>query len=273
MLDAEDRFGELTDDAIAGSWRIFQRRRGHRYSLDDLVTAWEAARTRPDARSYADLGCGIGSVLLMVAYKLDSAARIAAIEAQEVSFELARRNLARNGVDERVRLVQGDLRRPDLFDVLGGSRFDLVTGTPPYLAPEAASPSTDDQRTHARLEMRGGVEAYLAAAAPLLAEGGRFIVCCDARRPERALEGGAAAGLVPVRRRDVVPRAGRKGPLFTVWTFARRGDVSGPPIEESPLVARDERGGRTDMAHDLRRFFDLCVNEMEPPSPGKWRRR
>ena len=34
-------FGELTDDAIAGDWRITQRRRGHRYSLDALVTGPE----------------------------------------------------------------------------------------------------------------------------------------------------------------------------------------------------------------------------------------
>ncbi|HJL20252.1 MAG TPA: methyltransferase, partial [Sandaracinaceae bacterium LLY-WYZ-13_1] len=209
--------GELTDDALAGDWRVWQRRRGHRYSLDDVATAWEAARARPDARSYADLGCGLGSVLLMVAYKLGPDARVAAIEAQAQSVSLARRNLARNGLDARVRLVHGDLRRADLAEALGGS-FELVTGTPPYLPPETASPSTDAQRTHARLEMRGGVEAYLAAAAPLLASGGRFVVCCDARRPERALEGGAAAGLAAVRRRDVVPRAGRKGPLFTVWT-------------------------------------------------------
>lgn len=261
--------GELTDDAIAGSWRVFQRRRGHRYSLDDLVTAWEAARARPDARSYADLGCGLGSVLHMVAYRLGADARLAAIEAQAVSLALAERNLARNGLRARVRLVHGDLRRPDLREALGGAPFDLVTGTPPYLPPDRASPSTDAQRTYARLEMRGGVEDYLAAAAPLLAEGGRFVVCCDARRPDRALDGGAAAGLAPVRRRDVVPRAGRKGPLFTVWTFGRAADVDAPLVEEPPLVARDADGGRTPIAHALRRFFGLPVNEAEPPSPGK----
>src|SRR5690606_20868055 len=101
-----------------------------------------------------------------------------------------------------------------------GEPFELVTGTPPYLPPGRGSPSTDAQRTYARLEMRGGVEAYLAAAAPILAPGGRFVVCCDARAPERAIEGGEAVGLAPVCRRDVVPRAGHKGPLFTVWTFA-----------------------------------------------------
>src|SRR5690606_3840307 len=145
---------------------------------------------------YADLGCGIGSVLLMVAHKLPSDAQIAGIEAQAQSFALATRNVERNGEApaRRVRPVHGDLRTPALNAALGGP-FDLVTGTPPYLPPGRGSPSTDAQRTYARLEMRGGVEDYLAAAARVLAPGGRFVVCCDARRPQRALEGGLAAGL------------------------------------------------------------------------------
>ncbi|HEY8429101.1 MAG TPA: methyltransferase [Sandaracinaceae bacterium] len=257
--------GELTDDALAGPFRVLQRRRGHRYSLDDVATAWEAARTRPEARSYADLGCGIGSVLLMVAYKLPRDAALAAIEAQAQSYALARENVRRNGLADRVRLVHGDLREPDLLERLGGARFELVTGTPPYLPPAHASPSTDEQRTYARLEMRGGIEEYVRAAARILAPGGRFVVCCDARRPERVLRAAREVGLAPARRRDVVPRAGRKGPLFTVWTLAGE-DVE--LVVEPPLVARDEGGGRTPEAHALRRFFDLPVNEAEPPSPG-----
>ncbi len=258
---------ELTDDALTGRFRVWQRRRGHRYSLDDVATAWEAARALPDVRSYADLGCGIGSVLLMVAHKLSPNARLAAIEAQQGSIDLARRNLARNALPARVQLVHGDLRAPDLLELLGGVPFELVTGTPPYVPPGRGSPSTDEQRTYARIEMRGGVEDYLAAASRILAPAGRVVVCCDARTPERALDGAHAAELAPICRRDVVPRAGRKGALFTVWTFGRA-ESGSTFVHEPALVARDEGGARTDAAHALRRFFDLSVNENEPPSPG-----
>jgi tRNA1Val (adenine37-N6)-methyltransferase len=57
---------ELSCDALTADFRLFQRRRGHRFSLDDLATAWVAARARPDARVVLDLGCGVASVLLMV---------------------------------------------------------------------------------------------------------------------------------------------------------------------------------------------------------------
>jgi tRNA1(Val) A37 N6-methylase TrmN6 len=33
---------ELTLDALAGRWRIYQLRNGHRFSADDLLTAWTA---------------------------------------------------------------------------------------------------------------------------------------------------------------------------------------------------------------------------------------
>jgi hypothetical protein len=76
-------------------------------------------------------------------------------------------------------------------------------------------------------------------------------------------------GLAPVRQRDVIPRRGHKGALFTVWTFAHQSAHEGSLVVEPPLVTRDEHGGRTEEAHALRRYFDLPVNEAEPPSPGK----
>lgn len=241
---------ELTDDAITGSYRVLQRRRGHRYSLDDLLTADEAVRARPGARRCLDLGCGLGSVLLMAAWRLPRATFVG-IEAQDVSFDLACRNVERNGLGARVELFRGDLRDDARLEGLGP--FDLITGTPPYFPPGTATPSPDPQRAAARVELRGGVEDYLATAGRLVAEDGRVVVCADARRPERVLDGAARAALTPVRRLDAIPRAGRDGALFTVWTLARRGELSVAP----PFVARDVDGARTTQYVALRGAFGL----------------
>lgn len=53
--------GDITFDILAGAWRIFQLRHGHRFSTDDLLTAWAAVRANPEARRLLDLGAGIGS--------------------------------------------------------------------------------------------------------------------------------------------------------------------------------------------------------------------
>ena len=241
---------ELTSDAITASFRLIQRRRGHRFSVDDLATAWEAVHAAPDATTFLDLGCGIGSVLLMVAWRLP-AARGFGIEAQDVSIELARRNVRENGLDERVRLFHGDLR-----EVTRGwphGTCALVTGTPPYLPLGTASPSPDPQRAAARIELRGGVEDYLAAAARVLSPDGVVVVCADGRYPERVTRGAAAAALVPVRRVDIVPRAGR-GALFSVWTCAR---ASRGTLDHAEVIMRDDKGERTEASLSMRRTFGL----------------
>jgi tRNA1(Val) A37 N6-methylase TrmN6 len=239
---------ELTSDAITASFRITQRKRGHRFSVDDLATAWEAVRAAPNATSFLDLGCGIGSVLLMVAWRLENA-RGFGIEAQEISFALAQRNVRENGIADRVAVVHGDLREvtrawPD--------RHELITGTPPYLPIGTASASPDPQRAAARLELRGGVEDYLGAAARVLADTGVVVVCADGRMPERVIDGAAAAGLSPTRRVDIVPRAGR-GTLFSVWTCGR----VARELEHVTVVMRDAAGQRTTASIEMRRTFGM----------------
>jgi tRNA1Val (adenine37-N6)-methyltransferase len=241
---------ELTSDAVTATFRLVQRRRGHRFSIDDLATAWEAARAAPAAETVLDLGCGVGSVLLMVAWRRPEA-QCFGIEAQETSIELARRNVRDNGLADRVRLFHGDLR--ELTRDWPHGRCALVTGTPPYLPLGTAPPSPDPQRAAARLELRGGVEDYLAAAARVLAPEGLVVVCADGRAPGRVVEGAAAAGLCPVRRVDIVPRAGKRA-LFSVWTCARstRGAV-----EHLEVVMRDKQGERTEASREMRRAFGL----------------
>lgn len=243
---------ELTSDAITASFRLIQRKRGHRFSVDDLATAWEAVRALPEADTFLDLGCGIGSVLLMVAWRLPHARGIG-IEAQDVSMGLARRNVAENGLGDRVQLLHGDLR--EVTRGWSHGPFSLVTGTPPYLPLGTASASPDPQRAACRIELRGGVEEYLAAAARVLSPDGVVVLCSDGRAPERVLRGARDAGLVPVRRLDVVPKVG-KAPLFGVWTCAREGRGA---LEHEELVMRDENGARTEASQEMRRTFGLGV--------------
>lgn len=273
MLGPDD---PLTDDALTRDFRVWQRARGHRYSLDDVLTAHEALRWLEESalrggralHDACDLGCGLGSVLLMIAWARPELAMVG-VEAQDVSFELARRNVARNDVETRVRLVHGDLREPatrrralalaDERARPGGVddfRFDLVTGTPPYVPPGRSTPSPDSQKAHARVELRGGIEDYLAAASELVAPEGVVVICGDARFPERAFRGAERVGLHVRRQRDARPRAGR-APLFSVWTFTRE---PGPFEHALDFVARDDEGHRTEAYFALRTAFGL------PPS-------
>ena len=103
---------EETLDLLAGEWRVFQLRRGHRFSSDDLLTAWTAIRACPEARRLLDLGSGIGSVGLVTLWGMAPEATLRTVEVQEVSARLAQRTVLLNGLSDRVEVVQGDLRNP-----------------------------------------------------------------------------------------------------------------------------------------------------------------
>ncbi len=234
---------------LAGDWRILQRLDGQRWSLDDLVTAWCAAEETLAAppTSLLDLGCGIGAVLMLLAWRLPRA-RAVGIEAQAVSVDLVRRSLAWNGAADRSAVVHGDLRDPAVLPP--GAAFDLVTGTPPYLRPGTATPSRRTQCGPAHLELRGGIEAYCLAAARWLAPGGRFVACAATAQLGRVFEAATAAGLHVTRRLEVIPRAG-KAALFSVHVM-RPGRSASSPALDPPLVVRDAAGQRTPAFRALR---------------------
>ncbi|HYO93462.1 MAG TPA: methyltransferase domain-containing protein [Polyangiaceae bacterium] len=246
----DPELGSVTRDQLTRDVWVLQRRRGHRFSSDDLITAFVAWHATPHAQRVLDLGCGLGSVLLQLAWKLPSA-RLVGVEAQEVSYSLLLRNIAHSGFSARISAHRGDLRHSSTLAGLG-SGFDLITATPPYFPAHAALTSVDEQRSFARIEYRGGVEDYVTSAAPLLGGDGVLVVCVDARAAKRLTQAALCTGLHPRARCDVIARAGR-APLFSVWSLRAQ---PGPELASS-FVLRNEHGERTLDAERLREFAGL----------------
>jgi tRNA1(Val) A37 N6-methylase TrmN6 len=243
---------------LAGDFRILQRVDGHRWSADDLVTAWYAAETvatNPPRRAI-DLGCGIGTVLLFTAWRFPLA-QVTGVEAQEISAGLARRSLAWNGVDDRCSVHFGDLRDPTLAERFG--QVDLVTGTPPYMPIGTGVESSRVQCGPCRFEFRGGVEDYALAASHLLADGAPFVGCCASRQRPRIFDGASRAGLYVERWRDIVPREGKE-PLFSVYVLRKPAAGIEPRTrDELPLVLRNKDGRFTDAFNEVRKAMGMPV--------------
>ncbi len=223
-------------DYISGHYRIFQYTKGHRYSTDDVITGWYGSQWAPRVEKAADLGSGIGSVALVAAWRLPGA-RFWTVEAQEQSVRLARKSIRYNGLEARFTIRQGDLRDPEILaDV---APFDLVTGSPPYFPPGTATEAAHSQAIPARIEVRGNISDYAAAAARILAPGGLFAFVFPFLRladVDRALED---SGLVLLRRRDIIFKEGEM-PLISLFGAMRREDLAvGQPLAvESPLTVR-----------------------------------
>ena len=243
----ETELGEaITVDGLSASWRIFQRRRGHRHSTDDLLTAWYALEKSPPVERCLDLGTGIGTVGLLVLSGLTPSAHLTCVEAQDISYRFLQENLALNGVGARVSSLHGDLRALVLDE-----RFPLVTGSPPYFDPGAGIIPADSQKAHARFELRGDVRDYAKAAKRHLEANGMFVYCFPFQQRQRAVDAAHAEGFSILFARDVIPRQGLE-PLFSLFA-CRLG--AHPEVEEPPFVVRHEAGAHAPDLVAVRRRF------------------
>lgn len=216
-LKAEE--GE-TLDALSGHFKIFQLKNGHRFSTDDIVTAWYGTTWCPSASRVLDLGSGIGSVGMTAAWRLPGA-RFVTVEAQEVSVRLARKSAAYNGLTSRYEIRHGDFRDDGILSP--DERFDLVLGSPPYFPLDAGVHGDHDQKIACRFEVRGTIADYCATAASHLAPGGVFACIFPIEPPhqlERVRAGAERAGLTILRRRPLTLREGEK-PLLAVFIMMR----------------------------------------------------
>jgi tRNA1Val (adenine37-N6)-methyltransferase len=225
-------------DAISGHFRIFQLKAGHRFSTDDVLTAWYGTSWAPSAARVLDLGSGIGSVGMIAAWRLPGASFVT-IEAQDESVRLAQKSATYNGLDERYQIRHGDFRGGFLLGA--EERFDLVLGSPPYFPPGSGIEGDHPQKVACRFEMRGDIRDYCAVAAAHLAAGGVFACVFPEEQRSRAEAAAGDAGLTVVRRRPVVFKEGEP-PLVTLFAMIRAGDLPermrGQTWVEPPLVIR-----------------------------------
>jgi release factor glutamine methyltransferase len=82
-----------------------------------------------DRPAVLDLGTGSGAIALAIADE-HPGATVVAVERSPEALALARENVDRTGLGERIALVQGDIEDAPARD------FDLVVSNPPYVAPD-----------------------------------------------------------------------------------------------------------------------------------------
>ena len=233
---------EETLDSISGHYRVFQLRDGHRFSTDDVLTAWYGTSWAPTASRVLDLGSGIGSVGMIAAWRLPGASFVT-VEAQHASVHLAAKSAVYNGLASRYEIRHGDFRSADVLRE--DERFDLVLGSPPYFPMGSGIESEHPQKAACRFELRGDIFDYARVAAAHLAPGGVFACVFPEDQRPRLNAAASDAQLAIVRRRPVVLRQGEP-PLIGLFLMTRATDL--PPgwrertWVEPPLVIRSADG-------------------------------
>jgi tRNA1(Val) A37 N6-methylase TrmN6 len=248
LLPADDE--SLDDLALGLGLRVLQRRRGHRSATDDVLAAWSAQQTRPEAKSVLDLGCGHGTVTLLLSGLLPEA-EFVSVEVQEVSYALLQRNIVLNGLAHRVRGVRCDLRELALEQ-----KFDLVTGTPPFMPLGSGVLPKDEQRAAGRFELRGGIEAYLETAKEHLAPEGSVSILMDGAQDRRCREAFSRLRLHLHQVRVFDPRPGRPS---RYRCYIGGLEPSPVPVSEHHLLIREEDGSYSGAMVGLRQQVGVEV--------------
>ena len=231
-----------TLDALSGYFRIYQLRDGHRFSTDDLLTAWYGTTWCPSASRVLDLGSGIGSVGMIAAWRLPGA-RFVTIEAQEESVRLARKSAAYNGLRDRYEIRHADFRSADALHA--DERFDLVLGSPPYFPPGSGVHGDHPQKVASRFELRGDISDYARVAAAHLSPGGVLACVFPEEQRARVERAASATSMIVVRRRPVVFREGEP-PLVSLFVMMNALDLPAHMQQRTwvdpPLVIRTSEG-------------------------------
>jgi release factor glutamine methyltransferase len=116
----------------------------------------EAIRERMAVREgrLLDWGTGTGAIAVAVAKALP-AWRVVAADRSDRARALAGRNAARNGVGDRVQVIEADLGAPEPAPIAGGP-FDVVVSNPPYVRRGDIAGLMPEVRDHDPLEALDG---------------------------------------------------------------------------------------------------------------------
>ncbi len=192
------RDDETVDEFFHGRLRVLQKEKGYRFSIDSLLLADFVVLRKGDR--VIDLGTGSGIVALILALRSPEA-RIAEVEIQKDLAEMAVRSVALNGLEARIRVYPGDVKK--IRKLFEPQSFDVAVFNPPYRRLNSGKINPNGERAIARHEVKGTIEDFLASARYLVKEGGRIFVIYPAARGAHLIDRMRRNGIEPKRLRIV----------------------------------------------------------------------
>jgi tRNA1Val (adenine37-N6)-methyltransferase len=182
----------------------------------------------------------------------DPSATLVGVEVQEISFTLASATIKQNNLEHRVHLIRNDLRDPNLLPP--GSKFDLITGSPPYLPIGKGVQSPNSQKAGARIELKGSVYEYCETARRYLAPGGIFCFVMVTTDP-RTEDAPTRHGLKVIEKWDYTFKEGRN-PYICTMVCMREEDVEpGMTRKYGHMLVRKKDASTTDAYEEFRLYM------------------
>ena len=129
-----------------------------------------------------DLGTGTGIIPVLLSARTEGES-FTGLEIQEECAEMASRSVQYNHLENKVRIVQGDIK--EAAAVFGAASFHVVTCNPPYMIGQHGLTNPHMPKAIARHEILCTLEDVVSQSAKLLDDRGRFYMV---HRPFRLAE-------------------------------------------------------------------------------------
>ncbi|MBR6771567.1 MAG: tRNA1(Val) (adenine(37)-N6)-methyltransferase [Lachnospiraceae bacterium] len=234
---------ERLDELQRNGYRIIQNPEKFCFGMDAvLLSGFTRAKK---GSKVLDLGTGTGIIPILLSAKTQ-AAHLTGLEIQGESVDMARRSVAINGLEEKITIVQGDIK--EAGKLLGAASFDVVTCNPPYMIGQHGLVNPQAPKAIARHELLCTLEDVVAQTAKLLKPGGNFFMV---HRPFRLTEIMVLLhqyGLEPKRMQMVHPYVNQEPNM--VLMEANRGGKSRIRVEK-PLIIYQEQGVYTPEIYEI----------------------
>jgi len=227
------------DGLFQGEIKLFQPSDGYRFSIDAPILASFVKVKKGE--KLIELGTGNGVILIILGKKYPHLEELWGIEIQRDLFELAQENVKMNGLSERIRIIEGDVKEIERH--FSPQSFQVVVSNPPYYPASSGRINPENKKALARHEIMGTIEDFLNATSYLLKEKGRCYFIYPQKRAITLLVEMRKRRLEPKKIRFVHPKPKEEAKMVLVEGI--KGGKEGLVVEP-PLYIFDQKGSYTE---------------------------
>ena len=235
--------GERIDELQRNGYGIIQDPARFCFGMDAVLLSGFA--TAKKGERVLDLGTGTGIIPILMEAKTCGES-FTGLEIQEESADMARRSVSYNHLEEKVKIVTGDIK--DASKLFGASSFHVITTNPPYMIGTHGENSPSQAKAIARHEVLCTLDDVLRESAKLLMPGGRFYMVHRPFRLAEILSKMVEYKIEPKRMRLVYPYIDKEPNMVLIEGL--RGGKSRMTVEK-PLIVYKEQGVYTDEIYDI----------------------